>query len=124
MPKFGLAFGTYGEPALLKYPQHGQILCEDLCNKPFDACGSRDSDEVAHQRPTDAASLIVVDDRKSNFGLSGLHDDVTSAADYRCSIAFFDHRYQCYMIDEIHVQKEVRFPIREVVFWNEETATE
>jgi len=28
------------------------------------------------------------------------------------------------MIDEIHVQKEVRFPIREVVFWNEETATE
>jgi hypothetical protein len=27
MPEFGLAFGTYGEPAPLKYPKHGQVLC-------------------------------------------------------------------------------------------------
>ena len=79
---------------------------------------------MAHQRLTDAVPLVLVDHRKRDFGLSGAHDNVTSAAGNHRPVAFFEHRHQGYVIDEIHIQKEGRFLIREATFWDKEATAE
>ena len=80
--------------------------------------------EPAHQCCTDSLPLVPVDHGESHLRLSGLQDDVTSAADDRESAIFFHHCDQGDVIDEIHMQEELDFLVRKAAFRGEETTEE
>ena len=81
--------------------------------------------ELAHQCCTDSLPLVPVDHRESHLRLSGLQDDVTSAADDRGSATFFFHHCdQGDVIDEIRMQEELDFLVREAALCGEEPTEE
>jgi len=68
--------------------------------------------------------LILINYHKSDFGLSGSHDNVTSTACNHQFTAFFDHGNQRHVIDEVDIQKEGGFLIGKMPFHEKETAPE
>jgi hypothetical protein len=78
---------------------------------------------MAHQRGAEALPLEFVCHSESYLGRSGLHDDLTSAAD-NLSVSFFHYCYQGNMVEEVGIQKECDFPFRKTASYTEETAVE
>src|SRR5262245_38531629 len=79
---------------------------------------------MAHQCGPDALPLEFVDHSERDLSRSGLHDDVASAADNHLSAAFFHHRYQSDMVDEVDIHVKRDFLFRETASDTEETAIE
>src|SRR5206468_5791560 len=80
--------------------------------------------EMAHQRRAHALPLVLVDQGESDFGRPGRNDDVTSAADHHRSTAFFRHRDQSDVVDEIDVREEFDFLLGKVASDTEEATVE
>src|SRR5262245_45101072 len=79
---------------------------------------------MAHQCAADTLPLEFVDHRERDLGRSRLHDDVASAADNHLSTAFFHHRDQSNMVDEVDIHVECDLHFRKTASYTEETAIE
>ena len=113
--------GRTTKPALLEDFQHRNVVRKNLRDQFLERGVAGDRDEMAQQRSADALPMVLVDHGKSDFGRTGLHDDVASAADDHRSFPFSHGRDQGDMIDEVDVHEEFDFLFRKFSLRAEET---
>jgi hypothetical protein len=68
--------------------------------------------------------LILIDDNEAHLCPTWLHDDVTPATDNHGSSTFVHNRDESHVVDEIHVQEERDFSLREASLGGEEPSIE
>jgi hypothetical protein len=64
----------------LEQLQHWGVFRQDLGDQRLESGRTGNSNKMTHQCPPDTSPLILVDYDKSDLGLLGLDDNVTSAA--------------------------------------------
>src|SRR6476646_6957776 len=79
---------------------------------------------MAHQRCSDPLPLVSVDDDEGHLRLSGLHDDVTAAADDDAATVFLQNGDQGHVGDEVDIHKVRDLLFRKVMLWRKEAAVE
>ena len=103
---------TDAQAAFLEDFQHRTIVRQNVGDQFREPGVPRDRNEMAQQCGADGLSLVLIDNSKREFGLSGLHDDIAPAADDRGPPSFLNDRDQRDMIDEVDIDEEMRFPCR------------
>ena len=76
----------------LEQLEHGSVFRKYLCDKGPELGCTGNTREMAHQCPTDATPLILVDHDKGDLGLPRLNDNITSTTRDRRPPFFIDQR--------------------------------
>lgn len=97
---------AHGQATPFEDLQHRAIARQHIRRELLEPGIARNCNEMAHQGGADGLSLISIDNSEGQFGLSGLHDDITPAADNRRFAVFFDNGDQGDVTHEVDVQEK------------------
>ena len=119
-----LALDAKRESAFLEHFQHRAIIWQDFGDQFLESASPGNRGEMMHESRAETLPLILIDHSERDLGLSRLHDDVTCAARDHRPAGLLHHGDEGHVIDEVDVQEESHFLLREAAFHGEEAAVQ
>src|ERR1700753_1999427 len=113
MDNLRIPTGRGPEAGFFKHFAHRDIAGQNVRCQLLQSGSPGEIDEMARQHHAYSLSLIGIDDHERHLGLARSDYYITAAADDRRPTVFVDLRDECDVFDEVDLDKEFFFAVRE-----------